>query len=56
MTQQPKLIDEELLSQFNTFLILGLADESDRNIIRSSSKQDISELSTEIQMLSPARL
>lgn len=53
VTQQPKLIDEELLSQFNTFLILGLADESDRNIIRSSSKQDISELGTEIQMLSP---
>jgi DNA helicase HerA-like ATPase len=53
ITQQPKLIDEELLSQFNTFLILGLADESDRQIIRSSSKQDISDLGTEIQMLSP---
>ncbi|MBD3218632.1 MAG: DUF87 domain-containing protein [candidate division Zixibacteria bacterium] len=52
ITQQPKLIDEELLSQFNTFLILGLADESDRQIIRSSSKQDISDLGTEIQMLS----
>jgi len=34
-------------------LILGLADESDRQIIRSSSKQDISDLGTEIQMLSP---
>ncbi|NIP42027.1 MAG: ATP-binding protein [candidate division Zixibacteria bacterium] len=52
ITQQPKLIDEELLSQFNTFLILGLADESDRQIIRSSSKQDISDLGNEIQMLS----
>lgn len=52
ITQQPKLIDEELLSQFNTFLILGLADETDRQIIRSSSKQDISDLGTEIQMLS----
>jgi DNA helicase HerA-like ATPase len=51
ITQQPKLIDEELLSQFNTLFILGLADERDRNIVRSSAKQDISDLSTEIQML-----
>jgi DNA helicase HerA-like ATPase len=29
ITQQPKLIDEELLSQFNTLFILGLADEKD---------------------------
>jgi len=26
VSQQPKLIDDELLSQFNTFFILGLAD------------------------------
>jgi hypothetical protein len=51
ITQQPKLIDEELLSQFNTLFILGLADERDRNILRSSAKQDISDLGTEIQML-----
>jgi DNA helicase HerA-like ATPase len=51
ITQQPKLIDEELLSQFNTLFILGLADERDRNIVKSSAKQDISDLSTEIQML-----
>ncbi|HEX9912609.1 MAG TPA: ATP-binding protein, partial [candidate division Zixibacteria bacterium] len=51
ITQQPKLIDEELLSQFNTLFILGLADERDRNILKSSAKQDISDLGTEIQML-----
>jgi DNA helicase HerA-like ATPase len=51
ITQQPKLIDEELLSQFNTLFILGLADERDRSIVRSSAKQDISDLGTEIQML-----
>ncbi|MDH4222851.1 MAG: ATP-binding protein [candidate division Zixibacteria bacterium] len=51
ITQQPKLIDEELLSQFNTLFILGLADERDRNILRSSAKRDISDLGTEIQML-----
>jgi DNA helicase HerA-like ATPase len=51
ITQQPKLIDDELLSQFNTLFILGLADERDRNIVKSSAKQDIADLGTEIQML-----
>jgi DNA helicase HerA-like ATPase len=51
ITQQPKLIDEELLSQFNTLFILGLADERDRTIVKTSAKQDISDLITEIQML-----
>ena len=41
VTQQPKLLDDELLSQFNTFFVLGLADEKDRNILRSSAKQDL---------------
>ncbi len=51
ITQQPKLIKEELLSQFNTFFVLGLADEGDRNIIKSSAKQDLSKVEKEIQML-----
>jgi DNA helicase HerA-like ATPase len=53
VTQQPKLLDDELLSQFNTFFVLGLADEKDRTILRSSSKQDISGLNAEIQTLMP---
>jgi DNA helicase HerA-like ATPase len=53
VTQQPKLVDSELLSQFNTFFILGLADERDRNILRGSAKQDLSALHTEIQTLMP---
>ena len=53
VTQQPKLLDGELLSQFNTFFILGLADEKDRNILRSSSKQDLAALGPEIQTLMP---
>src|SRR5436853_288150 len=53
VSQQPKLLDDELLSQFNTFFVLGLADEKDRNILRSSSKQDISALGPEIQTLMP---
>src|SRR3984957_16837198 len=53
ITQPPKLLDGELLSQFNTFFILGLADEKDRSILRSSSKQDISAQGAEIQTLMP---
>ncbi|HET9290711.1 MAG TPA: hypothetical protein VFQ49_06460, partial [Actinomycetes bacterium] len=53
VTQQPKLIDAELLSQFNTYFVLGLADERDRNTLRSSSKQDLSDLGAEIQTLMP---
>jgi uncharacterized protein len=53
VTQQPKLLDDELLSQFNTFFVLGLADEKDRTILRGSSKQDISALGPEIQTLMP---
>lgn len=52
ITQQPKMLSEELLSQLNSIFILGLADERDRNIVRSSAKQDISALGTEIQTLS----
>jgi len=51
ITQQPKLVDEELLSQFNTLFILGLADERDRSILRNSAKHDISALGNEIQTL-----
>ncbi len=53
ISQQPKLIYDEVLSQFNTLLILGLADKKDRDILRESAKQDISALTTEIQMLMP---
>jgi len=53
VTQQPKLLDDELLSQFNTFFVLGLADEKDRNMLRASAKQDISAQGAEIQTLMP---
>ncbi|PKQ27795.1 MAG: hypothetical protein CVT63_06110 [Candidatus Anoxymicrobium japonicum] len=51
VTQQPKLIPNELLSQFNTMFLLGLSDDGDRNIVRGCAKQDISALGTEIQTL-----
>ena len=47
------LIDSEIISQFNTLFILGLADKRDRDILRNSAKQDISMLDNEIQMLMP---
>jgi len=51
ITQQPRLIRPEILSQFNTFFIMGLSDENDRNTLKSSSKQDISKMDMEIQSL-----
>ncbi len=53
VSQQPKLIDSEIISQFNTLFILGLADKKDREILRNSAKQDVSQLDNEIQMLMP---
>lgn len=53
VTQQPKLIPEELLSQFNTYFILGLSDARDREIVSQSAKQDLSMLVREIQTLEP---
>jgi DNA helicase HerA-like ATPase len=53
VSQQPKLIDSEIISQFNTLFILGLADRRDRDILKNSAKQDVSQLENEIQMLMP---
>ena len=51
ISQQPKLIDNEVMSQFNTLVILGLADRQDRERLTSSARQDISKLDYEIQTL-----
>ncbi|HSV41836.1 MAG TPA: ATP-binding protein, partial [Methanomassiliicoccales archaeon] len=56
VSQQPKLINEEIISQFNTLFIMGLADKRDRDILRNSAKQDISMLDNEIQMLMPGEV
>lgn len=53
VTQQPRLISDELLSQFNTLLILGLADPTDRERVRAGARQDLSQVVKEIQMLEP---
>ena len=53
ITQQPKLVDRECLSQFNTLFIMGLADKQDRETLKDSAKQDVSALENEIQTLMP---
>ncbi|MEW5937668.1 MAG: ATP-binding protein [Candidatus Thermoplasmatota archaeon] len=51
ISQQPKLINAEILSQFNTLFIMGLADRRDREILRDAAKQEIGDLENEIQTL-----
>jgi len=51
ITQQPKLIDKQLLSQFNTLVVMGLGDRNDRMQLEESAKQDLSSLDIEIQTL-----
>ncbi|HZD43778.1 MAG TPA: ATP-binding protein, partial [Methanomicrobiales archaeon] len=53
ITQQPKNIDAKVLAQLNTFVVMGLGDRGDRDIISSSAKQDLSRMDTEIQTLEP---
>jgi uncharacterized protein len=53
VTQQPKLIDKRLLSQFNTLVVMGLADRNDRDRLEESAKQDLKAMDAEIQTLEP---
>ena len=51
VTQQPKNIDQKVLAQINTFVVMGLGDRGDREIIMGSAKQDLSKMAIEIQTL-----
>ncbi|HPD76122.1 MAG TPA: ATP-binding protein [Methanoregulaceae archaeon] len=51
ITQQPKNIDQKVLAQINTFVVMGLGDRGDREIIMGSAKQDLSRMEIEIQTL-----
>ena len=51
VTQQPKNIDQKVLAQINTFMVMGLGDRGDREIIMGSAKQDLSKMEIEIQTL-----
>ena len=56
ITQQPKLVNREVLSQFNTLFIMGLADKQDRETLKDSAKQDVASLENEIQTLMPGEV
>jgi hypothetical protein len=51
VTQQPKNVDPKVLAQVNTFVVMGLGDRGDREIIMGSAKQDLSKMEVEIQTL-----
>ena len=51
VTQQPKNIDQKVLAQISTFVVMGLGDRGDREIIMGSAKQDLSRMEIEIQTL-----
>ena len=51
VTQQPKNVDPKVLAQINTFVVMGLGDRGDRDIIIGSAKQDLSKMEVEIQTL-----
>ena len=51
ITQQPKNVDPKILAQINTFIVMGLGDRGDREIIMGSAKQDLSKMEIEIQTL-----
>jgi DNA helicase HerA-like ATPase len=51
ITQQPKNVDPKVLAQINTFIVMGLGDRGDREILMGSAKQDLSKMEIEIQTL-----
>ena len=51
ITQQPRNVDAKVLAQINTFVVMGLGDRGDRDIIMGSAKQDLSKMEIEIQTL-----
>lgn len=53
VTQIPRFFDERILSQFNTYIILKLANSRDRTILEGGSPQNISDMFNEIATLNP---
>ncbi len=51
VTQQPKNIDTRILAQLNTYVVMGLSDQLDRDIVAGNAKQNLMSMSNEIQTL-----
>ncbi|MFA4824776.1 MAG: hypothetical protein WC593_06410 [Methanoregula sp.] len=50
-TRQPRSINQKVLARINTFVVMGLGDRGDRDVIMGSAKQDLSRMDIEIQTL-----
>ncbi|QST02910.1 ATP-binding protein (plasmid) [Pontibacillus sp. ALD_SL1] len=55
ITQQPKLMNEILMSQFNSLIILAITDEADFKVLNSIAQKPIHKLSREIGALMPGQ-
>jgi len=55
ITQRPQAVHEDILSQINTYIILGLADENGFKILSQKTKKPIQKLRFEIQALMPGQ-
>lgn len=55
ITQQPKLMNEILISQFNTLIILSISDQKDFDVLKSTSQKSLDQLREEIKSLMPGQ-
>lgn len=55
ITQQPKLMNEILMSQFTTLIILGITDLKDFDVLRSVAQKPLDRLREEIKSLMPGQ-
>lgn len=55
ITQQPKLMNEILISQFNTLIILSISDQKDFDVLRSTAQKPLDKLREEIKSLMPGQ-
>lgn len=55
ITQQPKLMNEVLMSQFTSLIILGITDSKDFEILKSVSQKPLDRLREEIKSLMPGQ-
>lgn len=55
ITQQPKLMNEILISQFNTLIILSISDQKDFDVLRGTAQKPLDRLREEIKSLMPGQ-
>lgn len=55
ITQQPKLMNEILISQFHTQIILSISDQKDFDVLKGTSQKSLDLLREEIKSLMPGQ-